>query len=411
MTIKTTTQHSLYELSSFSGTEAAVSLFGDPRYDEEHQLSNPDKQMTRVCKDVLRVGRWKVGYTDSGDPVFWEVTPQVLNELELNFAKQKKKGIEHPLCWGHVEQGKADIDSREVLSQIDEVKVIDDTLWISTYVNPVQSTTLQNTKRQVSIGSLSEYEDGAGETFPGWSLIHVAVVEHPVVHAQNGFVQLSLMNTNNAKGKRKMFTLEPWVKALNSFLPAGSDIPLEGDGAITEDNADEMLALVMSLTGNKPAEESSEEGSADGEGEVAEIVPDTGDTPAIEELPVEMQNQIRKDPALLSVFKHFTGKLSKAQNELALLQASERKSKKDAYESQVDRMGKAGLDGVTVLDLKKRGQSMGYDLSLLKSWEKLCDRDLMSAQTMQLSNAQPNNPSVKKQKSQEDIDRQAKALL
>ena len=408
MTISSTaTQNSLYELSKFSGVETGTPLFGDPKFDSEHQLSNPDKQMTRVCKDVLRVGKWKVGFSESGDPIFWEVTPQVLAELELNFKKQKEKGIEHPLCWGHTEQGKADIDSREVLSQIDEVKVVGDTLWVSSYVNPVQSVSLQNTKRQVSIGSLNDYEDGEGELFPGWSLIHVAVVEHPVVHAQDGFVQLSLHKSDNSKGK-SMFTLEPWVKALNSFLPAGSDIPLEGDGAITEDNADEMLALVMSLTGNKAEEPTEEEPAGD---EVAEIVPDTGDTPAIEKLPVEMQNQIRKDPALLSVFKYLHGQVSKAQNELALLQASERKSKKDAYESQVDRMGKAGLDGVTVLDLKNRGQSMGYDLSLLKSWEKLCDTALMNSQTVQLSNSQPSNPSVKKQKSQEDIERQAKSLL
>lgn len=409
MTINSTaTQNSLYELSHFSGVETATPLFGDPRFDSEHQLSNPDKQMTRVCKDVLRVGKWKVGFSESGDPIFWEVTPQVLTELELNFNKQKKKGIEHPLCWGHTEQGKSDIDSREVLSQIDEVKVVGDTLWISSYVNPVQSVSLQNTKRQVSIGSLNDYEDGEGEQFPGWSLIHVAVVEHPVVHAQDGFLQLSLHKPDKKTKGTSMFTLEPTIQFINELLPAESSIPLEGEGAITEENADEMIALVRSLLRVGPAEESSEEPAGD---EIAEIVPDTGDTPAIEELPIEMQNQIRKNPALLSVFKHFTGKLSKAQNELALLQASERKSKKDAYESQVDRMGKAGLDGVTVLDLKNRGQSMGYDLSLLNSWEKLCDSALMNSQTVQLSNSQPSNPSVKKQKSQEDIERQAKSLL
>lgn len=398
----------------------AIPHLGDSQYTDQDQLSNPDKQMTRVVKDVLRVGRWKVGYKSGNngkiEPIFWEVTHDVLDGIAENFQLQKANGVHHPLCWGHIQEGKPDIDPRETICQIDDAMHVDGTLWVACYVNPVEATILQNRKRQVSIGAIQDLEDGEGRVYPGGSLAHVAIVEHPVVPGQKGFIQLSLSSEKKHEAFKKpqgtiqmAFTLENWTRALNSFLPDGSDIPLEGDGAITEENADEMLALVMSLTGNGDVTEEAPEGDGTGSPD-SEVIPDAGDVPALEEMPVEMRNKIKSDPALLGLFNHFNGKLGKAQTQLSLMQAQDRKTKQEAFLNRLKEMGKAGLDAVTIAELQQLGKGQSYQLSLLKPYEKLCDASLMGNHTKQLGNSQPNNPGVKKTRTEEEIKRLADSI-
>jgi hypothetical protein len=408
-------------LSAFPTVQMQVAAFpqlGPPKFSLSQQNENPEAQMTRVVKDVLRVGRWKIGHDEKGTPVFWSVTHETLDEIAENFTAQLANGVEHPLSWGHVQRGKSDIDSRDTIAQISDVFHKDGTLYVAAYVSLTQATVLQNSKRQVSIGATTDLTDGEGRTYPGESLVHVAIVEHPVVPGQGGFIQLSLSSEvqrkaiNHPSGVKQMaFTLENWVKAVNSFLPDGSDIPTEGEGAISEENADEVLAMVMSLMGKKPAEEGAgDDAGGDGGGDSGEVIAEAGAVPALEEMPVEMQNKIKKDPVMLGLFNHFNAKVSSQQKELALLKATERKAKSDAFDARLNEMGKAGLDAVTILELKDLGKKNGYELSLLKPYEKLCDKNLMQSHAKQLGSAEPNNPSVKKTKSPEEIKRLASSL-
>lgn len=419
--LKVYTTRSLCMFDTCQKPVAKFPQLGPAIFTEEDQKKNPEKQMTRLVKDVLRVGRWKVGFQKDEKsewvPVYWNVTEDTLDEIVDNFHLQLQNGVTHPLCWGHVTNGKPDIDARETISQVDDLFHENGTLYMTSYVSRPQATILQNQKRQVSIGADSDIEDGEGRIYPGESLVHVAVVEHPVVPGQGEFIQLSQPNkklqTPQAGSKKMAITFETLVAGINQLLPDGADLPTEGEGAVTEENFDQMFALALSMMGKKdPAEEAGDDTTDNGGGGDSEIVGEpVGDVPALEELPVEMQNRMKKDPAMLSLFNHFSKKIGESSKELSLIKATERKAKEDAFSGRLSDMGRAGLDPKTITELKQLGKQTGYELSLLKPYEKLCDADLMGNHSKQLGNPNPDNPGVKKTASKEDIERRTNAIL
>lgn len=146
-------------------------------------------QTERVLKDVLSVGRWKVGYDQSGKPLFWDVTAETLRQILADFKAARAAGVTANLGKTHGDENLL-IHPDDLIAPIAELKVAGDTLWMAAYVTPAQKTYLSNPARKVSIGVIPDHADGAGRTYKHY-LTHVAVTDRPVVAPQGAFLALA----------------------------------------------------------------------------------------------------------------------------------------------------------------------------------------------------------------------------
>ena len=325
------------------------------------QNANPTKPMTRIVKDVLKVGRWVVGMDESNDPIFWNVTRADLHIIADTFKAHTDESIRHPLCWGHGRPFDGAVDERDCVADLDNVFVEGGTLWAASYVTPEEAMDLQRKPRRVSVRVVPSWMDGTGKTWTGPVLLHVAIVDHPVMHNQGNFVEMSMGSVDSMarffnKERRDMaFTLNTWVDAINQFLPDGSDIPTEGDGAITEDNADETLALVLSLMPNvedvtvdEPVDEPVEVAAAE-----SAVIPDGG---ALDDMPVELSNN-----PLARFLNKRLGQLvdvvKSHDHQIRDMSTASANNRQDAFMSELTRLGRAGLPAKRIEHCKKIGQT------------------------------------------------------
>ncbi len=142
-------------------------LFGDRRFSEADQAADPTAPRTRIVKDVLRVGRWKVGVDADGAPRFWPVTEATLHQIASSFRAARAAGNQFNLCWGHGDPETKITDARDAIQPIDDL-VYDPqtaTLWASVYVVPDTARDLQNASRQVSVRVVDSWTDGAGNVY------------------------------------------------------------------------------------------------------------------------------------------------------------------------------------------------------------------------------------------------------
>ncbi len=144
----------------------------------------------RLVKDIMRVGRWNVALTNSGQPVMQDFTPARLQQLVNRFNEHKRAGIGHPICFDHGEH--CDTSERDSVADVDELWTDGTTLWMSTYVTPAQKAVLTEKIRRVSLGAVHDWIDGTGKLWAGYSILHVALVVHPVVSPQHPFLELGL---------------------------------------------------------------------------------------------------------------------------------------------------------------------------------------------------------------------------
>jgi hypothetical protein len=131
----------------------------------------------RVVKDIARVGTWH----PSGGP--WTITDATLRDMAHNFERMRANGNRVNLVWNHGEPGRVATDARSLIDPLDQVFVDGDTLYATAYVKPDAF----DLSHQVSIRAIENYRDGAGHVYPGISLLHVALVDHPIIPGQAPF--------------------------------------------------------------------------------------------------------------------------------------------------------------------------------------------------------------------------------
>ncbi len=146
----------------------------------------------RVVKDVLRLGRWKAGQSD------WNVTDEVLKTLANEFSAMVAAGVRSSFYWGSRPDGgplgQHGVEAKNAIAPIDQVFVQDGVLYASAYVTDEQAKQLANPSHQVSVGVQPDWTDGAFNKY-SLALLHVAIVDHPVVTGQGPFLTLSLDST------------------------------------------------------------------------------------------------------------------------------------------------------------------------------------------------------------------------
>lgn len=202
--------------------------FSPPRFSPQQQAANPSQPMTRLVKDVLRVGRWKIGSDSAGRPQLWDVTPAVLVALATSHQRATARGVAMNLTKSHGDLRTGIVPTDELICPIDEMIVSGNgTLWVSCYVTPQQARYLMNPACKVSPGIWDDWIDGLGNRY-ATKMLHVAVTDHPVIPGQGPFVTLANRLHQNRKtlanGTTRMDfqTLKQQIDSLLLALSGGS---------------------------------------------------------------------------------------------------------------------------------------------------------------------------------------------
>jgi hypothetical protein len=205
--------------------------FGTPRFTAQQQAANPDKPMTRIIKDALHVGVAKVGFDEKGNAIPWQVTPQVLALLNSTSLERMRIGDAINLGKGHGDDDLI-IHSDDLICPIDELKLANGVLWLSSYVTPEQKKYLLNPAMKVSVGVVRDYVIGDmthGEKRYSMALVHVAVTDRPAQLKQGPFLALAnSASFSSAKGTSKM-DFAALIEVLNKLLATMGLEPLPPD--------------------------------------------------------------------------------------------------------------------------------------------------------------------------------------
>jgi len=303
-------------------------LFGECRFTAEDQNANPTEPRTRIVKDVLRVGKWKVGRDAHGRSLFHDFTAEFIKGLVEQFTLAKSRGVAFNLCNTH--DGREDADKQ--IAVIDDLKFDGETLWASFYVTPEQSLYLSNPARKVSVGVAKDWEDGQGNKYP-FQLEHIAVVGNPVVSGQGRFLLLS----NDAEGNMDFAEL---VAAINMVLAKS------GMGKLPEDINEESLIMVLKTLGG------GDEGSTEGqEGE---------------EEAMQMSNEMK---GLMTLVTDQNAKIDALTAKLATMETEAAKAR---FELSLDGLAANGNITAHIRDqYRVIGEKGGWNLSLLDGLDKM----------------------------------------
>src|SRR3990167_9163516 len=340
--------------------ELAASQFTDL-----DQSRNPDKAMTRLVKDVLRVGVWHVTL-DDGTSEPWDGTDETLRELARNFAARKAACNDGNFIWGHSD------DSRDAIAPIDQLIVGGDRLWAIGYFTPDIAKQLSNPAHKVSIRFVSKWRDGDGKLYPGETLLHVALVETPVISDQKPFIELSRLKAKQSrrflltghKPKDLAMDFEALKTLLNQLFEVVAPQLKIPDHVTDETTFSQWVQDAVSFV-------DPDGGSADvgkgGEGPTAkkeEVLPEG-------EAAMQQMSKVLK-AATAPLMKE----LAALRGEVKELKSDKTTAKKDAFESRLKDLGHAGLSGENVKHFRDLGAKYGWDLALLRGAETLKGVDM-----------------------------------
>jgi hypothetical protein len=261
----------------------ALPSLAPARFKPAEQRADPTAPRTRLVKDVLRVGRWKVGQDAQGQPVWWAVTRTTLGEIARQFQLAQSRGIAQNLVWGHGDPATRIVDPRDLIAPLDQVFVEGDTLWVSAYVSPQRARELRNPAHKVSVRVMENWSDGAGREYP-IMLLHVAVVDQPVLDSQGPFVDLANhLLCLFSKGTNMALDFQRTFDAVNTLLGLlGLSLP----ESTTEENFNDTLDMLVSmLESQNPA------GSPD-DGEDGHSPGGTTESPGTPPTQTEMSRQL-----------------------------------------------------------------------------------------------------------------------
>lgn len=351
--------------------------FGPPRFTREQQAANPDKPMTRLVKDVLRVGKWKVDEDSAGNPILWNVGKKTLERIAENFRIAQSRGVAMNLGKSHGDPETRLIPTDELIAPIDQVIVENGVLWLSVYVAPDTARYLSNPAMKVSPGVFDNWVDGLGNRYPT-QLIHVAVTDTPVVSGQGPFVALSNKQSSTRKGvtmaEETTTTEETTDEAATDVeeSPEQQDLAVEGPGV--EALIEEISKLLPGDVG-LPADTSGETLVRDLRlitGAVMENEPTEEAAPAEEvlietpgELPAELSNR-QVDHSIRKAFAQQAKQIKALSNQVKTLSKVANTAPRARFVAKYMQLGRAGVPaGVLQAKMRFADSIQNYDLSQL----------------------------------------------
>lgn len=357
---------------------ALPAAFGPPKFSREEQAANPDQPMTRLVKDVLRAGKWKVAEDEIGNPILWNVGKKTLQKIAENFRRAQHRGVAMNLGKGHGDPVTRLIHPDDMIAPIDAVAIEGESLWLSVYVTPEQARYLANPAMKVSPGVFDNWRDGQGNLYPT-QLIHVAVTDSPVVTGQGPFVALSNQQSPRTKGvtmaeetpaavadETTETTTEetptPETPEMEDLALDGPGVPalieeisklLPGDVGLPADTTGETLVRDLRLiTGAVMQEE------APAAEPVAEEI--LIDTPG--DLPAELANT----PGVRAFFAKQQKQIKTLSNQVSQLSRTANTVPRSQFVQKMQRLGRAGVQpGVLQAKLRFADKHQDYDLTQL----------------------------------------------
>lgn len=245
-------------LVGHGNTPPNVPTFGPALFDKGYQASHPDAPATRLVKDVLRTGSWVVGFNSDGTERRWDVTEDFIRKVCQANRLAQSRGQAVNLVKTHGDPFTGVVHPDDIICPIHDWRAHEDALWIECYVTPDVAKQLSNPAMKVSVYCQPGYVDGAGHRYDAL-MLHVAVVDLPVVNSQGPFIQLSqtpikAAATQPTKGKAMDFAT--LIEAVNGLLTAFGENPLPDD--TDETNVVDRLKMVVAILSGgseEPAEE------------------------------------------------------------------------------------------------------------------------------------------------------------
>lgn len=350
--------------------EVPSGLFPTPLWSASDQSANPEKPYTRLVKDALTVGRYKVGLDSNGDAVFWSVTRETLDRIAQNVRLAQSRGFTFNLGKCHAEDPVQNlIHPDNIIAPLSDVLVSGGTLWVSTYVTPEQAAWLRNPAMKTSPSVRDNWSDGLGNVYPE-ILAHLAVTDHPTIPGQGPFRDLA---NDNTKGD-----------SMATDAAENTDTETEGEGATGFDALLDLLTKVFAGLGVTLAEGLTEETLpialqqilADSQEEEPEETPpeDTSVLTPADGMSADLANAIKgkeNDPVVMLLTKAL-GKIDEQGKQLKDLSnqvvVQKQLEAKAAYCGKLESLAQAGnITAAVKGELVKLGEKHGYDLSLI-SW-------------------------------------------
>lgn len=334
----------------------------------------------RLIKDCLKVG----SYRDvNGREI--SVSPETLQELSDNFRAMREANHAVPLSWTHGDD--KGIDPRNIIDDITDVWVSNDTLWCAAYVAPEVKTDLTSKTRRVSVGVVKDWTDGTKRHWPGRALNHVAIVSHPAMPDQKPFFQLASPMPDTAE-ETSGFTFKVALAAFNRLLDVikpGTQLPTEGPNAVTEENFDQSISVALDVLLGPEEEEPEEENS---------------------EMPVLNDEQVAALANLPETITALSSELTNVKALVVELAGQKEAAKVSAFTEKVEACLQAGVPAKCKEFLLTQGKLNGYDLAYLDNFCEVKGIQLGSKTDGFVDPAEPEVDGFSK----EDMDRAA-ALL
>lgn len=350
------------------------------KFTPEQQAADPAAKMTRIVKDFLKVGKWTCG-TTGGGVEDWDITHDQLNLAAKTFKSLRENGHKPKLYWGNF---RSDVNSQHEVATQDEITEIDDVIvdgdeaYLLAYVSPDEAKRLENSSLEVSPAVAEVWHDSKKRRYEN-AIMHVAIVDHPVILDQGKFLTLSadgkkgtatrvltLANEGSLdKGNADMTLLEK-LKAKFAF---GDDVTADNIDAMIEAKINAKSTSVADPTGNAELKQ------------LAAIVKEQGET--IKLLSTDHKRLIDKEVA--SAETAYKGELARLLS--------------------TDTITRAFHDHYLTL-----GKKHGFDIEILKGLPLI--RTLAATKSNTLELAMPDEPSVgsgPKAASDDDVAKRLKA--
>ncbi len=356
--------------------------FSPPRFTPEQQAANPDQQMTRLVKDVLRVGKWKVGVDQNGNPNLWDADHATLHALANAHQQAAARGVAMNLAKSHGNLATGIVPTDELIAPVDEVIVENGVLWASCYVTPEQARYLSNAACKVSPGIFHNWLDGAGNKY-AMKMLHIAVTDNPVIPGQGPFVPMANQQQQQ-KGKTMDFAaLVEQINALLERVQPGLSLPDD----VSEETINLTLNVLVSALGGPAADTEPNAPGGGTEGEQPPVGLGMNN-------PASGRNgQSPRNDAPPAWATALIGQVKALSNSFATLQSGQAATAQKTYTDRVIALCNAGMPAREGQRLTTLGRQYNWDLSLLPAAaEDVPGKINTGSRAKALSN--PNPPKI-----------------
>lgn len=300
----------------------------------------------RYVKKCLSVGRW-LAWPGAPDP-YWTVTLQTLDQIERNFAEQTAAGFKRWLRWNHGS------DAESVESLIYHTFAEGESLYCGVYLTDAEYESIKDIDTSVHV--VRNFGTQEGQVWPGYSLIHLALVQDATVPGQDEFIQLNAKTDQPPEEQMDFASIVEQLNRLIRFINPDAEVPTSGENAANPDTLIPILIpLVDSLIGNDKNDQT----------------PDTLQEPEMDQAQLNAKIAEAFDAMFKPAVEKFTGAVEQATASLsAKIAETSRNAAETEFRSKVAAKLKAGCPSGICDEVISLGAKLDWNPDLLGMLDK-----------------------------------------